>query len=348
MWNPFARKEVRASYTDSLVNLLVRQASGGALGQASATAAVEAAIGAWGRAFAGCQIAPQVDALDPFTLSRIARDLLLDGESLHVIEVAAGGLRILPVGDHDISGSGPDPDEWIYSCSLHGPSGSVTRSVPSAGVIHIRYSVDPSRPWKGVGPLKRAGLDADLLSALTTRMAEEAGASSALVIPSPVDGAADSTTTLRSDLAKARGGLLMVESMAPGYGDRAAAPTSDWSVKRLGSMIPDANETIRGAVGLSIASALGVPISLLTDADGVSQRESWRRFIWGSVAPLARVIGHELSSKLDLPTDLKFDFSALYASGITGRAAATRRLVEAGMSISEAASITGLVAADDG
>ena len=96
------------------------------------------------------------------------------------------------------------------------------------------------------------------------------------------------------------------------YGDRAAAPTSDWSVKRLGSMIPDANETIRGAVGLSIASALGVPISLLTDADGVSQRESWRRFIWGSVAPLARVIGHELlSSKLDLPTDLKFDFSAI-------------------------------------
>ena len=202
MWNPFKRVETRASYTDSLVNLLVRQASGSALGQASETAAVEAAIGAWGRAFAGCQIAPQVDALDPFTLSRIARDLLLYGESLHVIEVAAGGLRILPVGDHDISGSGPDPDEWIYRCSLHGPSGSVTRSVPSAGVIHIRYSVDPSRPWKGVGPLKRAGLDADLLSALTTRMAEEAGASSALVIPSPVDGAADSTTTLRSDLRK--------------------------------------------------------------------------------------------------------------------------------------------------
>ena len=213
-------------------------------------------------------------------------------------------------------------------------------------MVAIRYSTDPARPWKGVGPLARSNLDAGLLSSLTTRMKEEAGASSAIVIPSPADGLADSTTALRSDLAKAKGGLMLLETMSAGYGDRAGAPASDWSVKRLGSMIPDVNETIRSSVGLSIAAALGVPVSLLTDADGVSQRESWRRFIWGSVAPLARIIGHELSNKLDLP-DLKFDFSSLYASDISGRAAATRRLVEAGMPIAEAASITGLVASDE-
>ena len=152
---------------------------------------------------------------------------------------------------------------------------------------------------------------------------------------------------LKADISKAKGGLMLLETMASGYGDRASAPQADWSVKRLGSMIPDVNETLRTSVGLSIASALGVPVSLLTDADGLSQRESWRRFIWGSCAPLSRIIGHELSSKLDLP-DLKFDWSALYASDITGRAAATRRLVEAGMPIEKAASLTGLVATDDG
>ena len=347
MWNPFKRVETRASYTDSLVSMLLRQASGSTLGQASECAVVEAAVGLWAHAFAGARLEPEVPALSPDVLATIARSLLLDGESLWVIDVEGGGLKLLPVGDHDVSGTSPDPATWIYRCSLHGPSGSTTRTVPSAGVVHVKYSTDPGRPHRGIGPLARSNLDASLLSALTTRMGEEAGASSAIVIPSPVDGQADSTTTLRSDLAKAKGGILMVESMAPGYGDRASAPASDWSVKRLGSMIPDVNETIRSSVGLSIAAALGVPVSLLTDADGVSQRESWRRFIWGSCAPLSRIIGHELSSKLDLP-DLKFDWSALYASDITGRAAATRRLVEAGMPIAEAASITGLVAADDG
>ena len=108
----------------------------------------------------------------------------------------------------------------------------------------------------------------------------------------------------------------------------------DWSVKRIGANPPEVLPALAGATGMRIAAALGVPVSLLTDSDGVSQRESWRRFIWGIVAPLSRIIGHELSSKLDLP-DLKFDWSALYASDITGRAAATRRLVEAGMPIEQ-------------
>ena len=345
-WNPFKRVETRASYTDSLVSLLVRQASGSTLGQASETAVVEAAVGLWSHAFAGARLEPSVDVLTPPLLADIARRLLLDGQAVYVIDVGAGGLKLLPVGDHDVSGSSPDPSTWIYRCSLNGPSGSTTRTVPSAGVVHVKYSTDPLRPHRGVGPLARSDLDAGLLSALTTRMGEEAGASSAIVVPSPVDGASDSVAMLRADLAQAKGGLMLLETMAAGYGDRASAPQSDWSVKRLGSMIPDVNETIRSSVGLSIASALGVPISLLTDADGLSQRESWRRFIWGSVAPLSRSIGHELSSKLDLP-DLKFDFSALYASDITGRAAAFKRLVESGMPIAEAAAITGLVAADE-
>ena len=200
----------------------------------------------------------------------------------------------MPVGSLNVRGQSPDPATWSYECTLNGPDGSITRNVPEEGVVAIRYSTDAARPWRGVGPLARSNLDAGLLSALTTRMGEEAGASSAIVVPSPVDGQADSVAMLKADISKAKGGLMLLETMASGYGDRASAPQADWSVKRLGSMIPDVNETLRTSVGLSIASALGVPVSLLTDADGLSQRESWRRFIWGSCAPLSRIIGHEL------------------------------------------------------
>ena len=195
MWNPFARREVRASYTDALVSLLVREASGSGAptGQAHATAAVESCASLWSHAFAGARLEPEVPALDPFTLSTIARSLILDGESLHVIEVERGELRLLPAGEAVITGSSPDPDTWTYRVDLHGPNGSITRSIPAAGVVHVRYSVDPSRPWRGVGPLRRAGLDADLLSSIITRLGEEASSPVANVIPSPVDGAATPT-----------------------------------------------------------------------------------------------------------------------------------------------------------
>ena len=81
-WNPFKRVETRASYTDSARQVCsFRQASGSALGQASATAAVEAcAVALCRHAFAGARLEPEVPALSPDVLATIARSLLLDGE----------------------------------------------------------------------------------------------------------------------------------------------------------------------------------------------------------------------------------------------------------------------------
>ena len=81
-----------------LVSLLLRESSGSTAptGQAHATAAVEACDRAVGHAFAGARLEPEVPALDPFTLSRIARDLITQGESLHVIDVGTDGLKLLP------------------------------------------------------------------------------------------------------------------------------------------------------------------------------------------------------------------------------------------------------------
>ena len=349
MWNPFARREVRASYTDALVSLLVREASGSGAptGQAHATAAAEAAVGLWSHAFAAARLEPEVSALDPFTLSRIARDLIVSGESLHVIDVGTDGIKLVPIGDHDVRGQSPDPAEWLYRVSLYGPDGGTTRTVPAAGIVHIRYSVDPARPWKGVGPLKRAGLDADLLSSLLTRLKEESGAPVAHVIPSPVDGAADSTARLREDLKAARGGVVLAETQMGGYGDKAGAPASDFAVKRIGADPPDVLRALASETGERIAEALGVPSALLVaNSAGIARREALRMWVHCHVAPLGRIVAAELADKLDLP-GLSMGFEALYGSDIVGRASAFKRLVEGGMAIEKAVALAGLVASDE-
>ena len=349
MWSPFARREVRASYTDQLTSLLLREASGSGAptGQAHATAAVEAAVGLWSHAFAAAELSPSVPALSPPVLSDIARRLVLDGEAVYVIDVSSAGLRLLPVGSLNVRGQSPDPATWSYECTLNGPDGSTTVTRPEAGVVAIRYSVDPSRPWKGVGPLARSNLDASLLSALITRLGEEAGASVAYVVPSPVDGQANSTETLRADLKAARGGVVLAETMATGYGDKAASPMQDWAVRRIGANPPDVLRALASETGEKIMEALGVPSALLVaNSAGIARREALRFWVHTHVAPLARIVASELADKLDL-LGLTFDHTALYGSDIVGRASSAKRMVEAGMPAEKAFALSGLVAADE-
>ena len=198
-----------------------------------------------------------------------------------------------------------------------------------------------------MGPLKRAGLDADLLSSLLTRLKEESGAPSALVIPSPTDGQAASTETLRSDLKAAKGGVVLAETMASGYGDKAASPMQDWAVRRIGANPPDVLRALASETGARIMEACGVPSALLVaSADGTSQREALRRWVHCHVAPMGRIVAAELSDKLDLP-GLSMGFEALYGSDIVGRASAFKRLVEGGMAIEKAVALAGLVASDE-
>ena len=187
----------------------------------------------------------------------------------------------------------------------------------------------------------------ELLSSLLTRLKEESGAPVAHVIPSPADGQADSTATLRADLKAAGGGVVMAETQMGGYGDKAASPMQDWAVRRIGANPPDVLRALASETGARIMKACSVPSALLTaSADGTSQRESLRRWVHCHVAPLGRICAAELADKLNLP-GLSMGFEALYGSDIVGRASAFKRLTEAGISVEKAASISGLVAADE-
>ena len=142
-----------------------------------ATAAVEAASGALSRAFATAEVMPDQARSRGVTtevLAQIGRDLIRAGQSVHVIEVSdRGGVRLQPVSTFDVNG-GDDPASWRYRVDTPGPSTTRTRTLPAAAVIHCRYSVDPGRPWRGVGPLQRARLTGRLNAELENALGDEA------------------------------------------------------------------------------------------------------------------------------------------------------------------------------
>ena len=143
-----------------------------------------------------------------------------------------------------------------------------------------------------------------------------------------------------------RGGLALIETTAAGFSEgRQAAPREDWVPKRYGADPPATLASLRTEVGQAVLGACGVPPSLFLDADGTSQRESWRRFIMGSVEPLLKIVGREFSIKL--AADVSFDLMGLWAHDLAGRSVAFSKLVQGGVSVQEALITSGLLAGDD-
>ena len=166
------------------------------------------------------------------------------------------------------------------------------------------------------------------------------------MIPVPSDGGDggddDPLAGLKTDLAGARGRAILAETTAGAWGDgKMAAPQADWKPQRFGAMVPDSSVSLRTAAGEAVLSACGVPVALVTAADGTSQRESWRRFVMGSIEPLLRVVGQEIEAKLE--TRIAFDLSSLWAHDLAGRASSFRQMVTAGMEIERAAALSGLI-----
>ena len=326
-------------YTSLLTDSLVAAASGtDAPSGVGALGALEVCAGAWARAFAAARVEPQTPvtaALTPLVLSSIGRRLIRRGESCHVIAVDVDGVvRLHEASWWDVQGAPAGP--WTYQATLTGPSTTETRWVLDDGVAHVRYAFSELQPWRGIGPLSWAASTGRLASALERALADEAGGPVGSLLPIPEsqreptddDGEGDDPlAALRSDIAALRGSIAMLETQAGGWGDRGGRPDSDWKPRRIGADPPEALAALRTGAALTVFGACGVPPSLVTmPADGTGQREAWRRFLHGSVAPVARLVEAELALKLDVP-DLRLDFADLAAADMTGRARAWRSLV---------------------
>ena len=290
------------------------------------------------------------NVLTPTVRALLARNLIRRGEDVHLIDVDGGMIRLMPVGSWDVRGGMPE-SQWWYRVDTYGPSDNRTDVVPSGMVLHTRYAVDSARPWYGLGPLQWASSTGTLAANLETRLGEEAGGPVGHVIPYPTgpddpDEDDDPLTMLRKDLAAAKGRTILTETTAAGLGEgRMTAPQSDWKPQRFGASPPDSLPSLRTQAAESVLSACGVPVSLVTDADGTSQREAWRRFIMGSVEPLLAIVSQEVEAKLEIR--VSFDLSALWAHDLAGRASSFKAMVTAGMALDRAAALSGLVAMDE-
>ena len=107
-------------------------------------------------------------------------------------------------------------------------------------------------------------------------------------------------------------------------------------------MIPEQLRELYGDTLASVLEACGIPAGLGdADADGTSQRESYRSWVMSSVEPVAELIAEEASDKLD--SEVAFDFRGLWAHDLAGKAGAAAKLVTAGMDAGRAASLAGLM-----
>ena len=346
-WQRRERRDSGGDFSDAVVRLVEAQAVGTAA-DASSTAAVEAASGALSRAFASAEVvaAPWVaEAVSPGFLAQVGRDLIRSGDSMHVIRMGAAGMpRLIPASSWHWEGS-HDPDSWTVRVTAYGPGTSTTWNLPASGVVFVRWGSTPGQPYVGIGPLSWAHTTARLQSEAERSLADEAQGPLAQLIAVPSDGGDDGDDDplkmLKADIRQARGKALLLETSAAAWGEgRQAAPQRDWQASRLGPMPPESMATIRKDAFEAVLAACGTPPSLFVDSDGTSQREAVRRWHLNLVLPLARLVEHELTLKLETPVKLKFDS---YALDMVSRATVVAKLAQAGVPMATALDAVGLV-----
>ena len=352
---PWSKPETRESggdFSDAVVRLIEAQAAGTAA-DASSTAAVEAAAGALSRAFASAEVVAEPwvqDAVSPTVLGQMGRDLIRSGDSMHVVRVGGdGAVRLIPCSSWHWEGS-HDPASWTVRATAYGPSTSTTWNLPASAVVFIKWGSAPGQPYIGVAPTSWAHTTARLGSEVERSLADEAAGPLAQLLAVPLDGGADGDddplAALKADIAGARGRAMLVETTAAGWGEgKTAAPQADWRQQRLGPAPPEVMAQLRRDAFEHVLAACGTPPSLFTDSAGTSQREGVRRWHLNTVLPLARVVEHELSAKLETPVKLRFDG---YPKDMVSRAQVFAKLIAAeGMTVEKALEIAGLLEGGD-
>ena len=298
-------------------------------------AACRAAARLYGGAFEGATV--EGVELGSEWLPRAVRSMLLDGESLHVLELRRGRFSLLPAASWDVHG-GISPDDWTYRADLSGPSGSLLRTRGRDGVVWLPWETDAIEPWRGRGPWHRsAALDA--LAALESASEAEGRSPSGRVTSVPKA----MTETVRSAVARAlgsaRGKAVLIDQLK----DYGGAPgESAMRFQRLGFDAPVSLPQLRRELEESVLSAAGVPAELAYGSSGgaTGSREAFRRWYHVAVQPLARRVEGELSRAFE--REVKVSLRDLGAADIASRARAFGSLVKGGMEVPEAKAVAGV------
>jgi len=307
-------------YTDTIVQMLLERATGEVLGIA---AAEEMAAGLLGRSFAAAEVSgSDASMFPPDVMMTVARDLMLQGESLWRV-----GL----------------PMEWHSSYDFQKNGNYLIDSIPvqAVNVFHPRYAMDRTT-GRGVSPIDCVPRLRKYLRQVEQVLQQESTAKVGYVIPAPLSGVAQSDFIAKFQAAK--GGAIMAESMAGGYGDRMNRPLGDYEQKRIGVETPLSVQNQYLEASKTALNVYGVPTSIVYPTDASSMREGWRIFLHSTIEPLAKIVV-EAARRAEVRIGITFD--ALMASDIQGRARAFGSLVQGGMDVADAAVATGLLENED-
>ena len=350
------KRESGGDFSDAVVRLIESQAAGTAADAAS-TAAVEAAAGSLSRAFTSAKVSGPDwlrETVTPEFLAQVGRDLVRSGRSMHYIKMNGAGLvSLIPASSWHFEG-GEDPKDWTVRVTTYGPSTSITRNIPRDGVVFVRWGGAPGQRYVGVGPLRWASTTARLQSETERSLADEAGGpvGNILTVPAGTDGGddedGDPMAALKGDIRSARGKALLLETTASGYDTgRTGAPARDWKPERLGPKPPDSLAMIRKDTFNAVLAACGISPALYSDQGaGPAQKAAYQRFILLTVEPLATLLEHELTERLEVA--VKLDFTALRGNeDVLARAQSLRRFVESGIELEKALALSGLLAVGD-
>ena len=346
-WQSNLETRADSSYTDALVAAITANAKGQTTAFPSAVGALEAAAGLVGRAFASAVVETESSAvmrsLTPGCLALIGRSLIRRGEIVFYIDTSMGMIDLLPCQSHDVDGA-PNPATWLYRCTVSGPDMTHTyERTPAAGVVHISYSRDVETPWRGVGPLQSAQLTGRLAAETLAALADESSGPRGHLLGIPVDGNDPTVASLKADLRTLAGKLALLE--IGDWGGAAGGGNVVLKPERLGPEPTAALVELFKVSREDVLSSCGVNPSLVMDAQGTAQREAYRQFLFGTVAPLGRMVAAELTAKLGAP--IKLDWEELRASDIAGRARAFGTMVSTGgMDVDRAAALSGLLSAE--
>jgi phage portal protein BeeE len=352
-WWPWKRQktETRASGSGFTSEIIAARQSyiEGRRGLAELSGTVAGAVSLWERAMASADV-QGTDLLTRRLRALLARSLALRGEAVFLIRDDG----LVPCSDWDLSTRDGRPR--AYRLSLPETGGGTTQTALAAEVLHFRIGSDPSAPWHGSSPLRRAALSAELLNAVEGSLSEvfaQSPIGSSLVPMAESDPAA--LEALGRSFRGQKGRVVLRESVhvqAAG----GAAPSSDW---RPSSLSPDLSRSMTAethqAARDAICHAFGVlPAMLNAAATGPLIREAQRHLAGWTLQPIAWLVEEECSAKLGSPVKVDV-MRPLQAWDSGGKARAFSGMVEAmasakaaGLEPAEVAKLLSLVGwADD-
>lgn len=317
-------------YTEIVTQALVDAAAGSA--GDGYVHALEIAGGALSRAFTAAQVSgPGAGAFTPWVMAQIGRALIEAGDAIWY----KVGMSIRRADNYDIRPDG------TYSLNL---TSGVMELNPNR-VVHVRWNVDYDT-GRGLGPLTQARQLRLLMQRLEMSMSDELNASVGYLLPIPDDGQADTVANLKRQIAELKGRIAVIETARGGWGQGTqAAPRREFDLQRLGPNIPVSSVSLFEAARNSVLSACGYPVDLVGGDEGTAQREAWRRYLHGTVAPLGRLV---IEAAGMAGFEIEIDWQNLFASDIQGRARAFQSLVGSGMSLESAAAASGILNEADG